>query len=91
LEPGMKQSQQWRALGNLNIKLHRTLANILNCNCRSYLETPLHPSTMKFVCTFRRAVFLFVPNYCTATKSKVLWYSYDVEKLTPSGHILRKI
>jgi hypothetical protein len=26
LEPVKKQSQQWRALGNLNIKLHRTLA-----------------------------------------------------------------
>ncbi len=91
LDPVMKQRQQWRALGNLNITLHRTLANILNCNCRSYLETPLHPSTMKFVCTFGLRVFLFVHNFCTATKSEVLCYSYNVEKLTPSGHILTKI
>jgi hypothetical protein len=39
----MKQSQQWRPLGNLNVRLHGTLANILNWYCRSYLETPLHP------------------------------------------------
>jgi hypothetical protein len=48
LEPVLKQSQQWRPLGNVNVTLHRTLANILNWYCRSYLETPLHPSTLKF-------------------------------------------
>jgi hypothetical protein len=90
-EPVMKQSQQWRPLGNLNVRLHRTLANILNWYCRSYVESALHPSTLKFVCTFELAVFLFVDNFCTATERKLLCYSYNAEKLTPSGHILRKI
>jgi hypothetical protein len=87
----MKQSQQRLPLGNVNVTLHRTLANILNCNCRSYLETPLHPSNVKFVCTFGLGVFLFVANFGTATKSKVLCFPYNAEKLTPSGHILRKM
>jgi len=73
LEPVMKQSQQWRPWGDLNVRLHRTLANILNWYCRSYLETPLHPSTLKFAYTFGLPVFIFGQFlHCDRKESAVL-------------------
>jgi hypothetical protein len=53
LEPVMKQRQQWWSLGHLNVRLHGTLANILNCNCRSYLEiiAPFHHEVCLYIWT----------------------------------------
>jgi hypothetical protein len=75
LEAVMKQSQQRLPLGNVNVTLHRTLANILNCNCRSYLGTPFHPSNVKFVCMYiwtRSVSFCGQFLYCDKKQSAVL-------------------
>jgi hypothetical protein len=58
---------------------NRCIGHRKRSNCRSYLGTPLHPSTLKFAYTFGLAVFLFVAIFCTAIKRKVLRKSYNVE------------
>jgi hypothetical protein len=68
----MKQSQEWRPLGNLNVRLHRTLANILNWYCLpGNTIAPFHPEVCLYI-WIRSVLFCGQILHCDKKESAVL-------------------